>query len=170
MQSHNSSNFSVFSTFNIFTLLSAQGRLSRTGFLAYHILLYVLVGLIVLKLNHLSLTHLEPKALLHLVNTQHGTVLEQFPVLRGIVPILCGIYFSFCLSIQRLHDLNHNGYRSVLLLIPIINLMLMLYLLCAEGCNRANRFGHPSSSRVIEGCILVMSLSMLIMSPIILRL
>ena len=39
---------------------------------------------------------------------------------------------------------------TLLLFIPIINLLLALYLLLARGCSRSNRFGHPRRSTVLE--------------------
>ena len=170
MQTHNYSKFSIFNAFNIIAMLSARGRLNRTGFLAYSVLLHILLFLIFLKLNSLTLADLTPKTLLHLINTQGLAAIDQLPVLRGILPILCAAYLSFCLCIQRLHDLNLSGYRSVLLLIPVINLMLLLYLLFAEGSQKSNRFGHPISHPWFQACIIVMSITMLVISPLLLQL
>ncbi len=170
MQTHNYSKLSIFNGSYWLTLLSAKGRLNRTGFLAYSILLHIVVILLVLKLNSLSLSDLEPKRLLHLFTSQGLLAVEQLPVLRGILPVLCGIYLGFCLTIQRLHDLNHSGYRSVLLLIPILNLMLLLYLLFAEGCPRSNRFGHPATYPFFQGCMMLISVMLLALSPLLLQL
>ncbi|MFW1817695.1 DUF805 domain-containing protein, partial [Acinetobacter guillouiae] len=52
--------------------------------------------------------------------------------------------------IRRLHDRNKSGLFILLLLIPIVQFLMLLYLLFARGCNRTNRFGHPRPSTFIE--------------------
>ena len=43
---------------------------------------------------------------------------------------------------RRLHDINKSGWLMLLLIIPLVNLIFMIYLLLARGTDGANRFGH----------------------------
>ena len=64
------------------------------------------------------------------------------------LPILgmLAIYGSTVNTIRRLHDLGHNGWVSLLSLVPIIGAALGLYLLFAPGDRGLNLYGHPPGS------------------------
>lgn len=50
--------------------------------------------------------------------------------------------------IQRLHDLNQSGWFSLLLLVPLVNLFLAIYLLFWPGSEGRNNYGgHPPANR-----------------------
>lgn len=40
------------------------------------------------------------------------------------------------LSVYRLHDIGRSGWYALLLLVPLVNLLLMLYLVTKEGNGR----------------------------------
>ena len=42
--------------------------------------------------------------------------------------------------IRRLHDVNTTGWLAVLLIVPLVNLLLLLYLLLKRGDEGGNRF------------------------------
>ena len=48
--------------------------------------------------------------------------------------------------VRRLHDLNRSGWWSIIMLLPLVNLIMSLYLLAAGGTQGANRFGSMPSS------------------------
>lgn len=52
-------------------------------------------------------------------------------LLLTIVRIVLAIAM-FSITIRRLHDLGHSGWLSLLLLIPLVNLILIIYLLFAN--------------------------------------
>lgn len=47
----------------------------------------------------------------------------------------------FILMIQRLHDLNQNGWLSLLSLVPFVGFFFYLYLMFAPGTRGANNYG-----------------------------
>ncbi len=46
------------------------------------------------------------------------------------------IYVGVIFLIRRLHDRNHNGWLSLLIFVPVVNLVFTLYLLLAPGHRR----------------------------------
>ncbi|MBI3230338.1 MAG: DUF805 domain-containing protein [Burkholderiales bacterium] len=44
---------------------------------------------------------------------------------------------------RRLHDLGHNGWLVLLLLVPLVNMALGLYILFAPGNSGPNQYGLP---------------------------
>jgi uncharacterized membrane protein YhaH (DUF805 family) len=47
---------------------------------------------------------------------------------------------------RRLHDLDRSGWWAVLMFVPLINLLLLLYLLLMPGNNDVNGHGAPPTS------------------------
>lgn len=48
------------------------------------------------------------------------------------------------LMVRRLHDADHSGWWALLLLVPVANMLLSLYLLLVPGTPGLNRFGEPN--------------------------
>lgn len=73
----------------------------------------------------------------------HIVVMILVGVLSSIIGGLAGLlgfvvyigimvaYFS--IAIRRLHDLNQSGWLSLLLLIPLVNLIMLVYLCIADS-------------------------------------
>ncbi len=49
----------------------------------------------------------------------------------------------FIVLIQRLHDLNHSGWWSLLMLVPFVNIVFAFYVLLAPGTKGRNNYGPP---------------------------
>lgn len=60
----------------------------------------------------------------------------------GVV-IVGSVVFGLMFATQRLHDLNQTGWLSVLMFIPLANVVLGLYLLFARGTEGENNYGPP---------------------------
>lgn len=63
-----------------------------------------------------------------------------------LIPMLVLIYIPllaamFVMAKRRLNDLNHSGWLSLLLLIPLVNVVLALYLLFWPGTKGRNDYG-----------------------------
>ena len=56
------------------------------------------------------------------------------------------LYFTFIFTIRRLHDRNHSGWLSLLLLVPLANIGIALYLLFAPGDAQSNAYGAPRAT------------------------
>lgn len=68
----------------------------------------------------------------------------QQPLFRALlilqVPVLCG-YIAFC--VRRLHDVGYSGWYAALILVPVVNLLLMVFLVTKTGDEGANAWGPP---------------------------
>lgn len=48
---------------------------------------------------------------------------------------------NFSLQCRRWHDLNMSGWMGLLTLVPLINLITLIYLMCARGTQGENKYG-----------------------------
>lgn len=53
-------------------------------------------------------------------------------------------------SVKRFHDRNQSGWWCILLLIPIVNIFVGLYLLFAPGELHPNQYGHKRETQTWE--------------------
>ena len=70
-------------------------------------------------------------------------------IILGILYIAL-IYFSFLFAVRRLHDRNHSGWLSLLMLVPLVNIAMALYLTFAKGDANENQFGLPRVTQTWE--------------------
>lgn len=107
------------------------GRIGRLRYLAYavvaNILLFFVIGILM-------------SILIPMVGTGSEAALGAQVV---ITILLYGISFfiTFVLARRRLNDLNKSGWLSLLLLVPIVNFFMGLYLLFFPGTKGTNDFG-----------------------------
>jgi uncharacterized membrane protein YhaH (DUF805 family) len=120
--------------------LSASGRFGRLSYLGWNGLLLIAVMMVGI-LCAIVFSAFSP-------NMEQG--LPMFAMLFiGIVYIVM-IYFTFVFTIRRLHDRNHSGWLSLLMLIPLVNIGLALYLIFAKGDEQQNQFGQPRPTQTWE--------------------
>ncbi len=55
--------------------------------------------------------------------------------------VCCTYVMMVFLWIQRIHDLGKSGWFALLLLVPVVNIVFLLYLLFAEGEHGPNAYG-----------------------------
>ncbi len=74
----------------------------------------------------------------------------------SFVTMIIGLLFylgSFILAVlynnRRLHDVGKSGWLNLLILVPVLNLLFILYLLFAPGDKQSNRFGSQPSPNSI---------------------
>lgn len=60
------------------------------------------------------------------------------------------LYFTFVFAIRRLHDLNQTGWLSVLILIPVLNILIAIYLVFFKGTEGNNQYGEPRTTQAWE--------------------
>lgn len=120
---------------------SATGRLSRRSFMAWNALLALILWPLMAVLASLILNSMPTDDL------SSG----EFSGIQLLITILIFAFYTFAVylivvfGIKRLHDRNHTGWLIVLMFIPGVNVLLILYLLCAPGDQRINRFGAVRS-------------------------
>ncbi len=51
------------------------------------------------------------------------------------------VVVTVILLIQRLHDLNHSGWLSLLMFVPLLNFVFALYIIFAPGTKGTNNYG-----------------------------
>ena len=56
----------------------------------------------------------------------------------GVIPFVISAYF---IAARRLHDLDKNGWLSLIFLIPYVNIPWGIYLLFAKGTEGPNQYG-----------------------------
>ena len=113
--------------------LNAAGRFGRFSYLAWNCLLAILASIIL----GISIA-MFPSTFLNLETGIFGG-----GMIFIILIYVALMYFTFVFTIRRLHDRNHTGWLSLLMLVPLANVILMLYLIFAPGDDRSNSYGSP---------------------------
>ncbi|WP_168393891.1 DUF805 domain-containing protein [Acinetobacter indicus] len=124
--------------------LSAAGRFGRFSYLAWN----CLIALLMIPV-FLVLTLLFPG----LMNIDPAGGISLTPLVLGALIYLGVLYLMFIFTIRRLHDRNHTGWLSLLMLVPVANLLLMLYLFFAPGDQRVNSYGPPRATAGWEAAL-----------------
>jgi uncharacterized membrane protein YhaH (DUF805 family) len=119
--------------------LSPSGRFGRLSYLGWNMLMSFSILIIIGIIAAFS------PGLLADPTTMTGSSMLA-TVLIGVAYIVL-LYFSFVFTIRRLHDRNHIGWLSLLILVPGINLVFMLYLIFAKGDDRSNQYGPRRNTK-----------------------
>ena len=108
-------------------MFAMRGRIGRLRYLAYSIVLNILMlvvgGILVGILASMS-----------------------FAVdLLAVLLYIPSIIVSLVMAIRRLNDMNQTGWLSVLILVPLVNFFVGLWLLFGPGTHGSNRYGPAPS-------------------------
>ncbi|WP_425916179.1 DUF805 domain-containing protein [Acinetobacter sp. TSRC1-2] len=135
--------------------LSPSGRFGRLSYLGWNMLMsffiLIIIGIIAAFSPNLFT---DP-------STMTGSSMVA-AVLMGIA-YLALLYFSFVFTIRRLHDRNHMGWLSLLILVPGINIIFAVYLIFAKGDDRSNQYGPR---RITKGWEKVLGWMYILIFPI----
>ena len=118
----NATNSADKSSINQAQLFSLNGRIGRLRFFAYAFGTSYL-GMIVIAI-----------------------ILDGYGTSGGVIGNLFHLPFlalGLIFMVRRLNDLDQTGWLSLLFLIPVINILLVLYLLFATGSSEVNKYGAP---------------------------
>ncbi|MHA3048379.1 DUF805 domain-containing protein [Acinetobacter sp. ANC 4639] len=120
------------------TLLSGEGRLGRLSYIArFGFLHFLFIGMLSVTAQGMHLINWNTMML----RTSHLPAPSFFMLSGGFILLLLYSYLIIIFMIRRLHDLNQSGWMSLLLLIPMLNLLFSLYLVLARGTPHANNYG-----------------------------
>ena len=109
-------------------VFTTNGRLNRLRYLKYQLLLTLVSALIGFVLGFVGgFLSGDPDGVLVIVPT-------------GIWSIAASIG-GIMLSIRRLHDLNKSGWFLLLGLVPLVNVIFILYMWLAPGTVGVNQYG-----------------------------
>lgn len=81
-----------------------------------------------------------------------------FAIIAFVLTYLAYMICLWILNIQRCHDLNKSGWFSLLLLVPVANMFVALYMLFAPGTAGKNSYGNrppPNSKSLIALAVVV---------------
>ena len=73
---------------------------------------------------------------------------SSFGVFLIIVLYAIYIVFLFSLHVRRFHDLGDSGWRVLLFLIPLVNLIILISLLATKGKDEVNKYGEAPSKSI----------------------
>lgn len=118
------------------SLFQLNGRIGRVRYLAYGVVCNLLVFVAAVALTF----------------TVGGSEAGD-RVAEGI-PALAGLVLAIVMGGRRLHDLGRTRWFALGLLVPVVNIVVALWLICAPGQAQANRFG-PRPGRNTRGLILL---------------
>lgn len=108
--------------------LSLTQRLGRLRFACYQFTATLYAGLVGVLLAVLS-----------------QSVLPEIAVMAGaLVMLMVLTVYLIGLMVRRLHDTGKSGWWAVLVLVPVANLLLMIFLFLENGDSMVNRFGTPN--------------------------
>jgi uncharacterized membrane protein YhaH (DUF805 family) len=62
----------------------------------------------------------------------------------AVLAYIAMLVFGFILIIQRLHDLDKSGWLSLIILVPLANLFLLVFLIFFKGTEGRNKYGLPT--------------------------
>lgn len=79
-----------------------------------------------------------------------GIVLKHESGLRGLISLLM-MPIGFGLASRRWHDIGKSGWWSLVFLIPLVNLVAMVYLLLVQGNKGKNAYGAaPKDKELLD--------------------
>jgi uncharacterized membrane protein YhaH (DUF805 family) len=110
-------------------LFSVSGRIGRARYIAYGFGLYFIFGFAAGVV---------------------GAALGQAGVVVLALGWLALVVLGFMLTIQRCHDFNASGWLSLLMIVPLVNLIFLFI----PGTDGQNRFGAPTPPNSVGVLIL----------------
>ncbi len=145
-------------------ILSFKGRIGRLRYLVYTFTVYMVYAVILYGI--FKLISLKRENFFNQIMGELSFAAVGFALLV-YVPLVIGI---LAMAKRRLNDLNWNSWFSFLYFIPVINVLLLFYLLFGPGTDGVNRFGPPPDSNsigikiaafVIIGIILILTVQII---------
>lgn len=115
--------------------LTFNGRIGRIRYLAYNFLINFVLMFVVGMVAAIAIPSI--------VTPDRAVDLPValFVMLLYLPPVVV----MFMLAKRRLNDLNHSGWLSLLMLIPLVNALLMVYLVFWPGSAGINDYGPPAT-------------------------
>lgn len=114
-----------------------KGRLSRKSWL-----LGLLLGWIMFLLAIGALGIVEAIFLPIFENYSISDFIQGLSLIAIVYFYIIFVIFIFSLHVRRWHDVGRSGWFSVLLFIPLVNLLILLYLCLGKGQDGSNEYGE----------------------------
>lgn len=123
-------------------VFSISGRIGRARYLAYGMGFYILFGFVA-----------------GILTAALGAVGAVLMVAAWVAIVVIG----FMLTIQRCHDFNMSGWLSLVMLVPLVNLIFLFI----PGTDGPNRFGAPTPPNGVGVLIAAWSLPVIMVIGIV---
>jgi uncharacterized membrane protein YhaH (DUF805 family) len=123
-------------------IFSFSGRIGRMRYLAYGIGLNILLMAAMIPLGGATAA----------MGGEAGMSMIGMVVIA--IFYLVTVVISVMFAKRRLNDLNRSGWWFLLFLVPIVNLLMVIYLIFFPGSDSANNFGSPPTGNSIGVLIL----------------
>lgn len=118
--------------------LNAKGRFGRLSYLAWlfvaSIMVYIAIFIVAIIFG------VSTAAIGQAESGAFGGISIVSVIIFAVLYIAL-IYFLFVFTIRRLHDLNKTGWLSLLIIVPLVNIVFGLYILFAKGTQGVNNYG-----------------------------
>ncbi len=111
-----------------------SGRFGRLSYLAWLFISSIIFMIIAFVLFAIFGSIIDP---------QNPESISIVAIIIAAILYIAFIYFSIVFMIRRLHDRNHSGWLSLLMFVPVLNVVFALYLIFAKGDAGSNNFGAP---------------------------
>ncbi len=120
------------------------GRLSSIGWYGFvHLIAFFATFALSLMLGIFNFHTLS-------MDNQFVNTLTGIAGLGFVIILVLYFYLLVVITVRRLHDLNRSGWLMLLLLLPLVNVLMGLYLLLAAGTQGSNKYGLPRETPVWE--------------------
>ena len=130
-------------------MFAANGRIGRVRYLAYS---YGTMFIMMLVFGILA----------GLMAVAGGKAAVGVTIFLMYIPILV---IAIIMAKRRLNDLNHSGWLTLLMLVPLVNGLFGLYLMFAPGTKGSNNYGPApvknSTGVIIGGLMLPVSIALI---------
>jgi len=119
-------------------VFSPNGRMGRVRFINY----YITIPFAVLMAFSAVIGIISAIVIPIMAEDGGGTVSV---IMSAVMLLLYAtfIVYQLLVIIQRCHDFNASGWLSLVMLIPVVNILFLLALLFVPGTETANKFGLP---------------------------
>ena len=115
-------------------IFAVNGRIGRLRYLAYSFvasIVITIVGAVVAAILGVALA----------LGSSKGAASIIMMLVLGLIIYVPGIAIAIIMMKRRLNDLDLTGWLSLLMFVPLLNLVFALYLLFAPGTKTTNKYG-----------------------------
>ncbi|WP_455597715.1 DUF805 domain-containing protein [Acinetobacter pecorum] len=118
--------------------LSMKGRFGRLSFIAWSAFLHFIFLCCTLALGlsidivNIATPSMDPNWLISL---------QGLGSIGVLLIVLAYLYFALVVTVRRFHDLNRSGWWALLLLLPLVNIFVWLYIIFGSGDRGINHYG-----------------------------
>ncbi len=141
-----------------------QGRFTRLSYLAWVFLSNLVFNVIYFVFAIFYVLSIGVTASFEeMLNSGLPAGILGIAVLAAFVLFALFLYYSFVFTIRRLHDCNRSGWLSLLMLIPVINIIFMLYVFLARGTEGNNNYGAPRPTKDWEKVLAIIYIVLMVL-------